>query len=877
MSYVSLSDLSAALSSTLDLLTKYQSSYDESINLLLTRLHSIQPLHFTDIYDVNKTIKELELISSDLNRRYGKYVKQLSKQMDLIRLNKIGILNTKKIVDGVIRLRQNMGKGILDRNFKLILESYNKIVNVAVSSISNHNNIGKKHPIHIQKSTAEEKAEGIKLLSNDEMERLNLTILTLRRSIETLTVETQRISENIPQRILPSSYSAPVEDDEDEIFSRQPSTSAKKQAVLDSAPLADNFQNVEDMQLITSDTEEEDVTMEEEKIPIPDLHEMAERYNAIQEQLTAILTKLNENPQTVTPAVPVNLTSNVSQILQKVNKTLKLIQNNSTDLNKLISALNAPKLLQQVQNLESKIDVLGSQFTAVDQEKLSYFKNAFKQEINALIQSTITEHFEKIKNMDLSNNPTIVDLKTEIISNVSHLISNQLVNEENILNIIRVPLQKIEQEGMANLSMLIDIMNKEFQSYIMNLTKNDTEIMERHEIALQTNESKLEELANFILEQKKEQEIHKVALIDLKEAIKAELMKKFKIQTQTFNKDIKKVLTNVDDQLRGKIEVQTTEFITAINNKIVEIENRSQQLMNAIQQFTIHQESKLDESKNIQKEMFENMMIEFNKYKIDMNNIYSQLQSELRNITTPFKEDLSRQSEMLQRHNFQFENILKKLTVKQDIEEGIDETIQHFEKLYDGFRSQQSTTAKEFYEKYDNMFQNFIMNFKSLFDKISKQQEEIEKLKVEIVEERADINVKFDKTLKIEDRIKKEIKNTFIKLKNIIDAYLKNPQTGDVEIHNIPTLLQPLTDIQKTYDLSFQTYNLINEQKESLDTIKIRLLEALSKRDSENELPELIKSELINIKAMIDERLQRSETGATGMKFLKSKRRKLEE
>ncbi len=886
MAYVSVSELSNAISNTLNLLSQYQEAYDGGINVLLTRLHAVDPLHFSDIYNINKVIGELELISTDLNKRYAKYIKQFTNQLNIVNQRKMGVVNSKKLIDKIVKIRTDLSKGILDRNFKSILESYNKIINATLLSIKAHNEIGRRPPI--TQSILPENDDPPKVMSSDDVDHLNLTILALKRSIDTLVYETRQflddtgsVTSSVVEREMrrkrvssfSSTSSSSYQYDEDPISSN---SNLQDVGDVEMTPVHRDDDDYEDEGAVAAaaameeDGEQQLGDQNDEKLL--ESIDVTSRYIHICEQLTSILQLLKENQ--VPPLADTAMSENLSELLTQMDDTIKL---HFSEMHQYLEAFNSPQILKRIEQLEKAISKLGSKFDKAEDDKLEYIRLTFKREIETQLKSVIATYVKEVATMDYTENPSIVKMQGEIISNIHDLILSQLMNEENIVNLLRGPFEKLETQTAGNLTSLIQTISNEFHTYIENLKHTTTEIVERNSAILKTNEMKLEEVTALLKQYKTDYERSKASMLKAMNKTKSDITTTVQKQTEQFKSEMQESISElIDVNFKSAMERLSGEFVQIVNAKIAEFDQRTITMANALENVTIQQNLTLEEAKRVHNTTLTELRNEFVQYKTDMNLLYGEFKQQIEALIVPFQQELTRQNEAIQAQEYKLENFFSDVApsvIQTEIDQGLEKSAKHLEKVYDSFRVQQLKATKEYYNRFKDMFAEFIAKFDTMYDKVTSGQELLENLKAEIVKERATLETQVSQTAKVEENVRKEVKNTFTRLKNIIDGYLKD---SSLSTTNIPTLLKPLNEYQKTYNLTQKTYNLLNAEKRDFEMMQKRLLETLAKRNTSD--AEVIKAELENIKAMIDDKIRMVPPAASEIRpVLGAKRKKVEE
>lgn len=513
MSLVSVSDLRDGLSDTVNLLATYQKKYDDAINILLQRLNSIQTLHFSDIYDINKIIQSLELLSSDLNRRYGRSLKQLNNQLVLLQTGKINIVNTRTLVNKLLKLRDGLGKGYLGRDFKNIIETYDVIISRMERSIRRHNKINRRKinvivdsfqtpiatipnrhaPLRQQQNATrrrrrkEEEEEKdattdtttefgdvtTRVMTSEEINDLSVNIASMQQSINALRSELYRVTHEID---LNYKHEDEIDESEDEIHIDEPDWEWEHFE-------GDNNQDINDVDVNMHDS----LSSLNESHPTHENNELitaldvSSRYLHICEKLSTIIDKLDGNGQI--PTLQGDELKNIHLTLHDIED---VIHDKLGNMEIQIDALGLSQINKRLRQIEDSVSEL--QHDQDNDDLLSYVRSGIKEEIEKQLKVIINKYIEEFKNMEHSDNPIIVKLQTDLMSSINDLINMELMRSENLVNALRYPMEQIREEEMASFTDFIKTITGEFNEYIKTLQKTNADLIESREQRLAKSE-----------------------------------------------------------------------------------------------------------------------------------------------------------------------------------------------------------------------------------------------------------------------------------------------------------------------------------------------------------------------------------------------------
>ncbi|QBB28675.1 hypothetical protein HgNV_070 [Homarus gammarus nudivirus] len=420
--------MEAMINTNLKMLSSFQRCYDQYINLLILQANRMKPVEWADVYNVMNISRDLKLISSDLNTAYKKYIIKYTKKLD--QLNRRRNINfndtTYNSINQMKELRDSMAKGVLDRDYKKLIESYNNVILTIQKSISEHAKLSRLTPETIKPD------KQIKM-NPREVSDLSDMLMTLNHTIQVL---------------VDSQYRPRTERDDDREYGSVCNTRAD--AAADDISMNNDFAWDDDDILYDNEAVEElrsedsikTQYLEIEKLlrdvlnnqaielladPQPDIQTM---FNDLEAK---IMYKLSSLGHTMSDTGDITMTGEEGYDRAQISD----IRNNIDNIHTIIN--NVQKDMFQ---LTTNID----QHASSSDGRIERLSEALDSKLTEFMAELLLKFDESIGSFDMARTD-LKEIQSTIISKILKAIELNFMNEENIIITLQDAINKYQREG----------------------------------------------------------------------------------------------------------------------------------------------------------------------------------------------------------------------------------------------------------------------------------------------------------------------------------------------------------------------------------------------------------------------------------------------
>ncbi|UVX94932.1 hypothetical protein CsNV_072 [Callinectes sapidus nudivirus] len=512
------------VSLTLEDLSTFKDVYSEAINLLIFKVDELEAVEWVDVLNVMDLSRDLKLLVSNLNYQFKKFTIRYTKKLD--RINKIKIVNISdnlfENVNKIIEFRQNLSNGILDKDYKTLFEAYKKVYLTMKNSLELHKKSSAQKISSRKEALTSTSSQIITnglqgrsdVMSPNEVINLSNSIGMLKASIDLLInsmmdMETDSVNNIEVSRISTEDILSEAEQRK-EILSEIPSEYDVEwdDSVI---PMSDESQG-DNFEVSDRYSEIESVLQNYEDVE-PPLQYRDDEFNALLNKIENMFSDFESKIMSKISLRFGNAPSMVSLDRDSVDfaeikETLNVLKNSISNLNATTLDLsnNMGELNAAMINLPTKV-------------------------INSINYSFLNEFGDKLSNfsdkIDKLNIPTTEDMlsiQNTIVSKILESLKLQIINEQNVRNLIKEPLDKISNDSILNVKEVVQTITKEFNNYIKNIQSESKAKLDESYNALFAEIKNREDLIrDYMSMLNKVVSTNKASIVEIKEKFQKEL------------------------------------------------------------------------------------------------------------------------------------------------------------------------------------------------------------------------------------------------------------------------------------------------------------------------------------------------------------------
>ncbi|UOT91829.1 CmNV_070-like protein [Aratus pisonii nudivirus] len=793
------------ISNLLDFLSNFQIIYNDYINILILKLSQIPVVEFRDVFYVNELTDELRMLSTDLNKRYGKYSKRYIKKLDNLRLNERYNSDYSKLINDISQLKENMSKGILDQNYKSIIESYDDIINRLSQSLKEHKSL-------IVKST-------YRIMKPEQVDHLDNSIKALNNSINFLINSVEAESEPRSELCF------------EDVKTRNASELSFDDMRYSDLDDEDNMSSVSKSDFVMKNVETSNT--------------LNDQYENILTMLGTILYRVSEDHTTDNTEKIEDLLNNFSVAIES---KLQTISSSKTSESFTYGVEEEP-----IADIQTKMAIISTKIGNFDEklkqisanldessEVINQLTGNIKYEVEKNLRTELTKFTKLINSFQDVRDQEQYKIYQSIIDKMNTIIQSKLLNEENIINVMNDIIAKIDTGTMTQVKEVLQTITKEFHLYIQNLKLSTKEEMETVYENVKDIMNKLKSYESSVKQQiislkKNNTDMFKDLNTKVNQFIKS--VDNDELKRQNF--DLFNLVTNTNNEINNKL----TNYLETSNQFYVKTnEKLNQQTITTNQNFeTMNQQTALNIERN------------YETLKQHINEIYTKFNDDMNNVNKSYLNAIEQHNQNINLKLFNMEQFLTGSTT--DIEEKVTKVVDtkikeqqlSLEKLYSDYSTKQLEYNAEqlnYLKKYEKDMKKIKTQIKNLDSEMKKDQETMKQTIHEDYE-----NLKKEIKDQTEEIFVKQINDLYAKISEMITNYIRGDRKSFVRL---PILIK---DIQKKQseivNISYTTNKLLKKEIAKIKTINDDLLDVMNKVTTSNELSKKTIEELNNINKII--------------------------
>lgn len=843
--------LQSILQNALNLLTTFEETYNESINLLIFRIRSLKPIEWVNVYNNLELIADLRKLQGDLNRRFKKYVIRFTKQIDVLRRNRYvrSVTSVSQSIQKLQTFQENLRKGILEVNYKSQVEAFAKIV---AALFTNEESDDTLTSVARRMTSAK---DDDKVMTPKEIVELNKLIQNRNESLKRTVSQDSSSSEE-------SSDIDAYEEDNNPFAG-----SGRSGDDEEMSELSFNTSNVNlpEVNLLRSYMRiEEAIERLHEKVDSEIEHgrSMEEQLNSLSLTLTNMLVNRRQQSTVYVEGEDMDdLTTEEERMQTKIND-----------------------IKNKVMNIELKIDNLTHVAHNRGIEDIDALKTVVKNEVTEHMKKIIQKYDELLKQME-TQNTNILNTTQQITS----IVAANLVNYDNIVKIITRSLDTHSAEGIKQIKNVVTIISNEFRNYIESLEQQNVKdfnatsrLLKEYEARFQNYKKEFNELIDiknnisdfynksvaafdtFRKEFNDKIEANTEALKSLyanitQQNINVETLTQLNMDSNVKMETFKNMFLNINAMIQNNAK----EMKQILEEKELAIKNINASHLTAMNSIhiqnnealaTVHEQYKAAVSQlhEENKQVINAIKTEIDTEIKDQQELVTSFKTELKEITETLNAEINKHSDQQDKLQFSLETFVNrgfKETLSQTTKEQMSGVYDKMKKLYDEFEKKQFKESKGLLERHKATLANINGKLKRQEDRdkalnatINTEIDNIKKVLVVYGETLED--TKKETMAETKQNVEELISKTYADIQQKITEFIDGDENSLKSINN---LLKKITALP---EVTAETSRLVKEEKEKLANINTSISTLTSNTDSE--MREIV-SELRNIRDMIDE------------------------
>nr|WOZ57653.1 hypothetical protein MmNV_60 [Menippe mercenaria nudivirus] len=804
MANVSKDTLIIGINQTISDLAVFQKEYDRQITTILLQLHEISKdvVHYNDIVNVNNLIKQMEMLSTDLNMKYAKHVKQLERRLELLR--KTNLTQNDVYYNKLITFRNNLSKGILDRDFFSAILNFKNIVSNVGKSIRDHEALGViriKRRIQVDEdveypSTAAATISPprcrIPTITAQELEETNLNIAILKHTIDNLLQEILKFSDNAMER--------PVSDVDTQSLA---SDNLQDESVEPERP-----QSPDEVTFVQPDYDWEysdDVSSR--------IHDISDNLRDFSSRDDVAMREINEDAN-----------KQYQSDLKAIKQSVAIIEENiqAQALN-AATVTNFQALIDKMDRIENAIAVQNVEEDGRNAALLESIGLFMRNEFLRQIKPIMREYIEDLQAIQSQKDMDVSVMKEELMTKMNELIEAKLITEESIISLLSGPLSRLENAGVDEIKKIVSLITKEFHDYVTQLNEGASTLFDKNKAVLNAN---IRTMKNVTKQLRRERESFERLEYETKNALSdlhTIVSKNVKTEIKKFKNDATDHLEQITNRtLKNNLEKYMVELVDVTARRFDEL--------TALQ----HQQS--ESMMHEQRQLAENTMQE--QRQLAANTMHEQRQQsesilreqrqqsesilrEQRQQSESILREQSQQSEIAMRQQKrQLKNMIQQQ--KQQSESIMQQQKQQSESIIQQQKQQSESTVqtaivdiKKEMEESEQVLQNTLANFKIEIDQIIQNfHKEYAEYTQRTTQQESDFKLFAESTVPtiIDEKVNS--------IKELYDAFVEKQKDNSVEFYTkYDTMYR---ELRRKHE---QFISILKTKQRTLDQLKVEIEE----------------------------------------------------